>query len=181
MPRIDPVDAEDADAKAQQLLAEVQADWGMTPNIIRTLAHSPAALEAYLDFNKALGNGVLPAELREQIALTVAEVNGCDYCLAAHSAIGGSVGLSRDAIADSRRGVSPERKVRSALQFARQMVQQRGWVRNGDLSQLREAGYNDREIVEIVAHVAMSIFTNYFNHIAGTELDFPKVPELATV
>ena len=181
MPRIEPVDAEKADAKANELLAAVQADCGMTPNIIRTLAHSPAALEAYLGFNKALGCGVLSGELREQIALAVAEVNGCDYCLAAHSAIGRSVGLSRDAIADSRRGVSPQRKVRAALAFARQMVQQRGWVRNGDLTQLRDAGYGDREIVEIVAHVAMSVFTNYFNHVAGTELDFPKVPELAGV
>ena len=179
MPRIDPVDSNRAGAKARELLADVEADWGMTPNIIRTLANAPTALEGYLGFSKALGSGVLPEELREQIALTVAETNRCDYCVAAHSAIGRAVGLSKDAVLDSRRGTSPKSKVRAVLHFARQMVQRRGWVDDDDVLHLREAGYIDREIVEIVANVALNVFTNYFNHVAGTEPDFPEVPELA--
>ncbi len=181
MPRIDPVDPGCADTRTRELLAGVEADWGMTPNIICTLANAPAALEGYLGFSKALGGGVLSAELREQIALTVAETNRCNYCLAAHSAIGRAVGLSKDAVLDSRRGTSPESKVRAALHFARQMVQRRGCMDDDDVLQLREAGYTDREIVEIVANVALTIFTNYFNHVAGTEPDFPEVPELASV
>ena len=179
MPRIKPADRENVSGKARQLLDKVQSNWGMTPNVIRTLAHAPAALEGYLGFSSALGRGVLPAELREQIAVTVAEENRCNYCLAAHCAIGKSVGLSEDAIMDARRGASPDRRVEAVLQFARKIVQQRGWVDDGDVSQLRHTGYDEQEIVEIVANVAMNIFTNYFNHVAGTEVDFPEVPQLA--
>ena len=178
MRRIDPVNSERAEPKARKLLADVESEWGMIPNLVRTLANAPAALEGYLDFNKALAGGTLPADLREQIALTVAEANGCDYCLAAHSAIGRTVGLSKDTIMDSRRGVSPETKTRVALRFARQIVENRGWVDDDDVSQLADAGYTDREIVEIVANVAMNLFTNYFNHVAETEVDFPEVPAL---
>ena len=180
MPRIPAIDPASATGRARELIDDVQAEWGMTPNIVRTLANAPAALDGYLSLSNALAGGVLTPELREQIAVTVAQANRCSYCLAAHCAIGKSVGLSEDAIADARRGVSPDRKVETVLHFARQIVQQRGWVTDNDLSRLREAGYTDREIVEIIANVAMSIFTNYFNHVAGTETDFAEVPELAS-
>jgi uncharacterized peroxidase-related enzyme len=175
MPRLQPVDPENASEEARRLLQTVQDDWGMTPNVVRTLANAPLVLEAYLGFSNALGGGVLSAELREQIAVTVAEANHCDYCLAAHSAIGRTVGLSEDAIADARRGASPDAKANAAIRFAREMVEKRGWVDDEDVSRLRAAGYGDEEIVEIVANVAISIFTNYLNHVAGTEVDFPVV------
>ena len=178
MRRIDPVKTESVAPEARRLLADVKAEWGMIPNLLSTLAKAPAALEAYLNFNKALAHGTLPADLREQIALTVAEANGCDYCLAAHSAIGRTVGLSKDTILDSRRGVSPETKTRVALRFARQVVENRGWVDDQDVSQLAAAGYTDSEVVEIVANVAMNLFSNYLNHVAGTEVDFPEAPAL---
>ncbi len=161
--------------KAQELLHGVQANLGMTPNLMRTMANSPAVLEAYLGLGNALGKGSLPPKLREQIALTVSELNGCHYCLSAHSALGKMVGLGEEEIADSRRGVSPDRKTEAALQFARKVVTERGWVSDDDLAFLRTAGTTDAEIAEVVAHVAVNTFSNYFNHVAGTEVDFPEV------
>jgi uncharacterized peroxidase-related enzyme len=151
----------------------------MAPNVIRTMATAPAALEGYLGLQRGLGGGLLSAPLREQIAVTVAQANGCDYCLAAHRAIAKTVGLSEEAIADARRGVVPDKKVEAALQFSRQLVEQRGWVGEDGLRRVRDAGYSEQEIVEIIANVAMNIFTNYLNHVAETEIDFPTVPELA--
>lgn len=178
MPRIQPVAYESAGGKAKELMDNVHCQWGMVPNLLRTFAHAPAVLQGYLGMADALAGGVLPAKLREQIALTVAERNGCDYCLAAHSAIGKSVGLSEDSIADSRRGTSADSKQNAALGFARHLVEYRARVNDDHVDRLRSAGYSEQEIVEIIAHVALNIFTNYFNHVAGTELDFPPVTEL---
>ena len=145
---------------------------------MRTMANSPAVLQAYLDFTSALSSGALSAKLREQIALTVSEVNDCDYCLAAHSAVGRMVGLSEEEVLDSREAISTDRKVETALRFARQLVENRGWVTDEDLSRVRDAGYDDGEIAEIVANVALINFSNYLDHVAETEADFPPVPAL---
>jgi uncharacterized peroxidase-related enzyme len=176
VPRIRAIHPSDADGKAKQLLDGVQARLGMAPNLMRAMANAPAVLEAYLGFSGALAKGVLPAALREQIALTVAEVNGCAYCLAAHSALGRSAGLSDEAIRDSRNGASPDRKTEAALRFARQVVERRGRVSDDDVARIRRAGHADAEIAEIVANVAVNLFTNYFNHVAETEVDFPPAP-----
>jgi uncharacterized peroxidase-related enzyme len=178
MQRITPINPESATGKAKILLDRVQTELGMTPNLMRTMANSPATLEAYLRFKEALSGGVLSPKLQEQIALTVAEVNGCGYCLAAHSAVGRMVGLSEEEIQDSRRGVSPESRVGAALRFARQVVEKRGRVTDDNISRLRRAGYGNEEIAEVVATVILTIFTNYFNHVADTVNDYPKVPEL---
>ena len=175
MPRLKAIEAAEAEPKAKALLEGVQKKLGMTPNLMRTMANSPAVLEAYLGFRNALGAGVLSPKLREQIALTVSELNGCHYCLSAHSALGRMVGLSEEEIADSRRGVSPDRKTEAVLQFARKVVTERGWVSDDDVTSLRAAGTSDAEISEVVAHVAVNIFSNYFNHVADTEVDFPEV------
>lgn len=179
MARINPVDRDYTTGSSRRLLNDVQSNLGMVPNIIQTLAHAPAALEGYVKFSSALNRGVLPESLREQIAVAVAEANHCSYCLTAHSAIGRTVGLSDDAIMDARRGVSTDRKVEAALQFAGKVVNQRGVVDDLGVAQLRDAGYNDQEIVEITANIAISIFANYFSHVAGTEADFPEVSQLA--
>ena len=126
MPRFLAIRPEDAVGRAKELLDGVQATLGMIPNLMRTMANAPAVLEAYLDFKGALAMGSLPATLREQIALTVAEANDCDYCLAAHSAVGKVVGLSVQDILDSRQGTSPVSRVEAALQFAQTLVCQRG-------------------------------------------------------
>ncbi len=179
MPRLNPVNAENASAETKELLNHVQTKLGMTPNIMRTMANSAAVLQAYLGFGEALAKGSLSAKLREQIALTVAEVNECGYCLAAHSAIGQAVGLSNEVILDSRRGTSVNNKDKVALQFAKALVDNRGIVDDSGIAKLRDAGYSDGEIAEIVANVTHNIFTNYFNHVAETAIDFPHVEELA--
>jgi len=175
MPRLKAIPKDEATGKAAELLEAVQAKMGRTPNILRTMAGSPAVLEAYLGFSGALAGGSLSPELREQIALAVGEANGCGYCVAAHAAIGKMAGLNSQQIGDSRAGHSADGKVAAALRFALEIVEKRGNVTDGDVSSLREVGYGDGEIVEIVANVSLSIFTNYFNHIAETEIDFPAL------
>ncbi|MBI1786467.1 MAG: carboxymuconolactone decarboxylase family protein [Acidobacteria bacterium] len=175
MQRITAIDPAEATGKAKQLLDGVQAKLGMTPNLMKTLANAPAALEAYLNFGAALGTGRLDAKLREQIALTVAQANACEYCLSAHSAIGKMVGLKPEEIAASREAHSQDAKREAGLQFARAVVEERGEVADAALARVRAAGYTDGEITEIVANVAVNLFTNYFNHVARTGVDFPRV------
>lgn len=175
MIRIQPIDPKDAQGKTKVLLDGVKKKLGVTPNLIRTLAVAPAALEAYLGFGQALAGGHLSARLREQIALTVAGANACQYCASAHTAIGKSLGLDATELAANLEAASRDTKVRAALEFARSVVTERGWVSDEAVQQVRDAGYTDGEIVEIIANVAVNLFTNYFNHIAGTEVDFPVV------
>ena len=176
MQRINSINPGQATDKAKKLLDGVQSALGMTPNLMRTLANSPAALEAYLRFDAALGTGVLDRKFREQIALAVAQANSCEYCLSAHSAIGASIGLTDDEMAASRASHAADAKRDAGLQFAQSVVVQRGEVSNAAVELVRKAGYSDAEITEIVANVAVNIFTNYFNQIAQTEVDFPRVP-----
>ncbi len=178
MARLRAVKTSDATANARELLEGVEKRLGKAPNIMRTMATSPAVLEAYLAFNSALAKGSLPAKLREQIALAVGEANQCKYCLAAHTALGKMAGLSEADIADSRRGRSSDGKTAAALAFAQKLVRERGWVGDDDLVALRAAGFDDGGIAEIVATVAVNIFTNYLNHVADTVVDFPEANEL---
>ena len=175
MSRLKSVDPGQASGKAKELLDEVQRKLGMTPNIMRGLANAPQALEGYLSFSGALAQGVLPARMREQLALVVAETNGCDYCLAAHGALGKMVGLSEQDVSDARQGNAVDRRTEAALKFARKLVDQRGQVSDSDVARLRQMGFGDDALAEIIAHVALNTFTNYFNHVASTEVDFPPV------
>lgn len=179
MSRLTPLPVESATGKSQDLFAAVKGKLGMVPNMMRTMAHSPEVLEGYLGLSGALGRGTLSAKVREQIALVVSEANGCDYCLAAHAALGRMVGLTAEQIGDSRRGEAIDPKVDAILRFARKIVDHRGQVNDADLAEVREAGYSDAAIAEVVAHVALSVFTNYFNIVAATEVDFPPAPALA--
>jgi uncharacterized peroxidase-related enzyme len=173
MPRLRAINPDDAHGRAKDLLQGVHARLGMTPNMMRTMANAPAVLDAYLAFSGALARGSLSTRLREQIALTVAEANGCGYCLAAHSALGKAAGLSEEAMQDSRRGIASDSRASAALRFARRVVEERGWVTDADLGQVRRAEFTDGEIAEIVANVAVNLFTNYFNHVVDTDVDFP--------
>ena len=175
MPRIEPVDLNRAEGQAKGLLENVQKALGAAPNLIRTLAHSPAALEAYLSFGKALGGGKLSAALREQIALTVAGANSCDYCAAAHTELGKRFGLRADELAANLTASSGQPTVQAALQFARSLVEKRGWVGDEEVQAVRSAGYGDGEIAEIVAAVSINIFSNYFHHVSQAQIDFPVV------
>jgi uncharacterized peroxidase-related enzyme len=181
MTRINPIRRDAADAATGRLLDSVQKKLGMVPNLIATMAHSPAVANAYLGFSQTLTTGTLPARLREQLALVVGETNNCQYCVAAHTALGKGAGLSEGETCDARRAVAANDKERAALEFARTIVTDRGNVSEDDVRSVRQAGYTDGEIGEIVANVALNIFTNYFNHVAGTEVDFPAAPELVAV
>jgi uncharacterized peroxidase-related enzyme len=175
MPRITAVNPAEARGKAKQLLDGVQAKLGMTPNLMKTLATGPAALEAYLNFGAALETGHLDAKFREQIALAVAQANSCEYCLSAHSAIGKMAGLKTEEIAASREAHSLDAKRDAGLQFVQAFVVQRGVVSDQALAQVKAAGFSDGDIAEIVANIAINIFTNYFNHVTRTDVDFPRV------
>lgn len=178
MSRIPTVDPKQATGKAQELFNGVQAKLGMTPNLMRAMANSSAVLDAYLQFSGSLGRGELSAKTREQIALAVAQANSCDYCLSAHSAIGKTVGLTTEQVRDARSGTAVDGKSNAFLKLALLLVEKRGRVSDDDLSAARNAGVNDAEIAEVVANTALSLFTNYFNHVAETEIDFPKADEL---
>ena len=174
MPRLQAIESARASDKAKELLGEIEARLGMVPNVMRTLSNSPAALHGCVALSGALEQGVLCSRVRERLALTVSEANGCDYCIAAHGALAAAVGLSEEDIQDSRRGVSPDSKVEAVLRFARQIVDKRGGVSDGDVAQVRKAGWDDAEITEVVANVALNVYTNYFNRVAETEMDFPE-------
>jgi uncharacterized peroxidase-related enzyme len=152
----------------------------MVPNLISTMANSPSVARAYLVFSQALSGGELPARLREQIALVVGEANSCAYCLAAHTQLGKGAGLTEEQTCDARRATSHNEKERVALEFARKVVEERGIVTDTDVERLRGAGYTDGEVSEVVANVALNLFTNYFNHVAGTDIDLPAAPILGT-
>lgn len=178
MIKIQPVDPEKTTGKAKRLLDRVQSGFGMIPNVIGTMANAPVVLEAYLDMGGSLANGMLSPQLREQIALVVSEANHCEYCLSAHSAFGIMTGLEKDMILSSRQGDAVDEKTATALQFSKSVVEKRGMTDEAEITRLRNAGYTDEEIVEIIGNIALTMFTNYFNHIAGTAIDFPKVPTL---
>jgi uncharacterized peroxidase-related enzyme len=178
MPRLQTIDPTHATGKARTLLDGVRTKLGVVPNLLRTMASSPAVLEGYLGLSGALAGGRLPATLREQIALAVAEANVCEYCLAAHSMLGMKAGLGEEQIAAARRGDALDARDRGALRFALAVVGSRGGVSSADLERVRGAGFGDADIAEIVAHVALNVLTNYLNRVADTEIDFPKVAAL---
>ncbi len=175
MPRITGVEPAQAHGRPKTLLDAVQQQMGTVPNLFKALAHAPAALDGYLQLSGALAKGVLPRGLREQIALAVAGANGCDYCASAHTFLGKAAGVDEAELARNLDGRSDDSKTRVALDFAKAVVETRGRVSDAQLAQAREAGFSEGEIVEVVAHVAMNVFTNYFNHVAGTPVDFPLV------
>lgn len=165
-----------APAASQPLLEAVRKQLGVVPNLFRLIANSPAALEGYLGLSGALNKGTLPAPTRERIALAVAEINGCDYCLSAHSYLGKNLAKLDDAeITANRNGASNDLKANAAVRFAVKVVRQRGHVSDDDIRAVKSAGYDDAQVIEIVLHVALNTLTNYVNEVAKTEVDFPAV------
>ena len=175
-----PSSIDTAPALAKPLLEAVDKQIGFVPNLFRVVANSPAALEGYLGMSGALAKGRLPAQTRERIALAVAQINGCSYCLSAHSALGRNMAKLSDAeMAANRHGGSLDPKADAAVRFAARVVRERGHVSDADVQAVRMAGYDDAQIVEIVQHVALNTWTNYVNLVGGTEVDFPAVQALA--
>lgn len=175
MPRLTAIDPATATGEAKELLDGVRKKLGVTPNLIRTLANAPAALKAYLATSETLAGGRFDARSREAIALTVAGANGCEYCASAHTAISKSLKVDPAEIARRLDGHAGDPKLDAALVFARKVVEKRGFVSDDDLAAVRAAGHDDSAIAEIVANVAANILTNYVNHVAETEVDFPRV------
>ncbi len=175
MSRLSTVDPAVAEPRARVLLDRVERALGVTPNMMRAMASSPAVLDAYLSFSGALAKGLLPARVQEQIALVAAVANDCGYCLAAHTVLGERAGLSAEDLVAGRDARASDPKVEAALRFARAVIATKGFVTDEDLAEVRAAGYGDGEIGEIVAAVALNTFTNYFNSVGETQLDFPPV------
>lgn len=175
MSRLHPVDPSTATGKGKELLDAVKGKLGIVPNMTRVMATSPVVLEAYLGFSGALGGGLLDAKTREELALVTAQQNHCNYCLSAHTAIGKMVGLSHDQIVASREGTGTSPKATAALSFAKRVLETKGQISEADLATIRNAGFSEGEIAEIIAHVALNVFTNYFNIATDVDIDFPKV------
>jgi uncharacterized peroxidase-related enzyme len=177
MPRLaTPASIETAPAAAQPLLQAVQKQLGVVPNLFRLVSNSPAALEGYLGLSGALNKGSLPAATRARIALAIAEINGCDYCLSAHTYLGKNISKLDDAeMTANRSGGSNDPKADAAIRFAAKVARERGHVGDDDVRAVKNAGYDDAQIVEIVLHVALNTWTNYINTVAKTDIDFPVV------
>ena len=175
MSRLPAIQTETANGKAKQLLEAVQSKLKMTPNMTRVMANSSAVLEGYLSFSGALATGSLTAKLREEIALAVGEHNACQYCVSAHTAIGKLTGLTDAEIEQARDARSSSAKSAAALAFAQKLLVGKGQVTDADFEAVRQAGFGEGAIAEIIAHVTLNVFTNYFNLAAATEVDFPKI------
>ena len=177
--RIKAIDPANAKGKAKELLDEVVRKYGGAPNSFKTMAHSPAGFQGFLGLSATLEGGVLPFETRYQIALAVSEINGCQYCLSAFTAIGKGNGMKDETLAACRRAGSSDPKIDAMLKFAAAIVRNRGAVTAEDFQKVKSAGCSDEEIQEIVANVALFTFANYTNLVIGTEVDFPLVMPLA--
>ncbi len=165
-----------APAASAPMLQAVNKQLGMVPNLMKLLSNSPAALEGYLSLNAALGKGVLDLPTRERIALAIAQQNGCDYCLSAHTYIGTHLAkLEATEISAARGGRSADSKADAAVRFAVRVAQTRGQLSDADLAAVRAAGFADDAVVEMVLNVALNVLTNYVNLAADTDIDFPVV------
>ncbi len=175
MSRLKTITDENASPEAAALFSAIKSKVGMVPNLYRVVANQPAALKALLGLGEELGNGSFDASTREAIALAVAGENNCDYCASAHTAISRGLKVEDSEIAARLRGNSADPRIQAILTFAVAITDKRGFVSGADIQSARDAGLDDAAIVETIANVVANIFTNYVNHIAQTEIDFPTV------
>jgi uncharacterized peroxidase-related enzyme len=175
MPRIQPIDPASATGPVADQLAVTRKMLGSTPNLFTTAANSTAAITAMNGFFLALGKGRLGGKIGERVAIAIAQANGCEYCLSAHTALGQMHGVEAAELEAARHGISGDSKAQAAIILALDIVDNKGRVGNASLAEARAAGLSDSEIVETVAHVAINVFTNYLNNLAGTDVDFPVV------
>jgi uncharacterized peroxidase-related enzyme len=178
MPRISTPAIDQTPAATRPLLDDVKKQLGVVPNLMRVVGNSPAALSGYLALSGALAKGALGAKTGERIALAIAEINGCGYCLAAHTYLGKNVAKLNEAEMDANRsGASNDPKADAAVRFAASVALERGHVSDAAVRAVKDAGYSDAEVMEIVVHVALNTLTNYVNEVAQTEIDFPAVDQ----
>lgn len=164
-----------APAASQPLLDAVEKQLGVVPNLYRLVASSTPALQGLLGFGGALAK-TLDVKTRERIAIAVAQANGCDYCLSAHTYLGLNLAkIDAAEIALNRQGGSSDPKANAAVHFARLVVDTRGKVSDMDLAAVKTAGFSDAQIIEIVSVAVENVLTNFLNNVAETEIDFPVV------
>lgn len=175
MARLTALNPEATEGKSKELFNAVKGKMGMVPNMMRTMGNSPAVLNGYLGFSAALNSATLDPKLRELVSLMVANENGCDYCNSAHSFIGGKIGLNTEVLAQARSGVSSDEKTHAALEFAKAILDTKGNVSDYEIEKFKKAGFGEEQIAEMIAAVSLSIFTNYFNNVVKTDIDFPKL------
>ena len=175
MARIKLVTAESASPEQKALYDAIHAQLGMVPNFLKVFANSPAALKAFLGLHGIAGDGSLDPQTRERIALALAQQNGCEYCLSAHTAIGRKAGLDAAEIKANRSGSSQDEKAAVAVRFARSLVSHMGEVTTAELQEMRNVGYSESDIVEVITHVGMNILTNLLGKAGRVDIDFPKV------
>lgn len=175
MARINIVSTETANAEQKALFEAIQAQLGMVPNFLKVFANSPAALKAFLGLHGIAGNGSLDPQTRERIALALAQQNGCEYCLSAHTAIGRKAGLSGAEIEANRAGTSQDSKAAVSVKFARSLVAHKGDITTAELLEMRDAGYSESDIVEVITHVGMNLLTNLLGKAGRVDIDFPKI------
>jgi uncharacterized peroxidase-related enzyme len=175
MSRIPLIDRANASGERRELLDQIQSAFGATPAMFRAVANSPAALKSMWGSFGALGGGTIPAKLGEQIAVAIADRNDCEYCLAAHTMLGRKAGATAAEMSAAQQGEASDPQTAAALRFALKVVEQRAKVNDADVQALRNAGFSDEQIVEILAHVALNLFTNYVNVAFAVPVDFPAV------
>ncbi len=175
MSRVQLINPTDTTADRQAVLGHIHKAFGATPNMFKAVANSPAALKSMWGSFGALGSGVLGAKLGEQIAVAIADHNRCEYCLAAHTVLGKGAGASGEEMSDAQAGRSADPKTAAALVFALKVVSSRAQLSDDDVEKLRAVGFGDEHIVEILAHVALNVFTNYVNVAFDVPVDFPRV------
>ena len=175
MSRIATIENDTATPEQKELLDAIQAKLGMVPNFLKIFAHSPVALRAFLGLHGVATDGSLDALTRERIALAMAQQNGCEYCVSAHTAIGRKTGLSAAEMAAARAGTSDDAQAAVAVKFARSLMDNRGEISTLELAEMRGAGYSDADIVEVITHVGMNFLTNILGKASRVEIDFPKV------
>lgn len=174
MQRLNSVSPDSAQDRTKELLETVEQAFGTIPNTAKVMANSPAVLDSYLAFSTAMGGAKIGEKLHNQVKLSTSETNSCDYCTSILSAVAPVAGLSTDDILAGRTGNSDDRRIKAALAFANDVLESRGKVSDQQLASVRDAGFGDAEVVEIVASVVLGCFTNFLNNVADTELDIPK-------
>ena len=179
MPLPESLDPSDVTERAKQLLEGIQETLGWTPELFKTMAHSPAVLQAQAGIRGVQKEDHLPVALREQIAMAVSDLNGCESCWTAHTTIARMAGLGQEEIRESRLGRSKDVKIAAALRFAQHLAETKGHVEDGEFSRLKKAGYPQAEIADIVSNVFETLFTNYLNHVSESEVDLQGIPETA--
>ena len=178
MSNITPLTIDNAPEASRPLLEAVKAKMGKVPNLLGNLAHGPAALQAYLSLSETLGGGLFSGQELELIALSIGEANQCDYCVAAHTLIGGMQGLDEDSILAARGGKASNEKLTQLVSLSAEITVTRGNPEPSSVEAFLQSGWTQGHLLELIAAVALNTLTNYTNHITKTEVDFPAAPKL---